>query len=82
VNLIDATGLEVLARLIDAFRRDGVQSHLVGAKLDVDKRLRLVFGNRDDIHFHRTERDAIDSMARYAPEADATSPESGACASR
>lgn len=63
VNLIDATGLEVLARLFERYRKHGLAVHVVGAKLDVERRMRLVFAGRDDIVFHRTEQDAIASMS-------------------
>ncbi|NYT26067.1 SulP family inorganic anion transporter [Alcaligenaceae bacterium] len=72
VNLIDSTGLEVLARLFEGFRKDGVEIHLVGAKLDVEKRMKLIFSRREDIRFHRTEQEALDSMPEPEPE-----PESG-----
>lgn len=63
VNLIDATGLEVLTRLFERFRQRGLAIHLVGAKLDVDHRMKLIFSGRDDIRFHRTEQDALAVMA-------------------
>lgn len=65
VNLIDATGLEVLARLFDQFRKQGFAIHLVGAKLDVENRMQRLFAGRDDVRFQRTEQDAIASMAAY-----------------
>src|SRR5690606_4469769 len=65
VNLFDATGLEVLARLFDQFRKQGLQIHLVGAKLDVERRIGRMFAGRDDIHFHRTEQDALASMSAF-----------------
>lgn len=71
VNLIDATGLEVLARLFDQFRKQGLQIHLVGAKLDVERRIGRMFAGRDDIHFHRTEQDALASMAAFDAHASA-----------
>lgn len=63
VNLIDATGLEVLGRLFEVYRKRGLAIHIVGAKLDVERRMRMVFAGRDDIVFHRTEQEAIASMA-------------------
>src|SRR5690606_19189907 len=63
VNLIDATGLEVVARLFERLRKQGMVVHVVGAKLDVENRMRALFQGRDDINFHRTENEAIASMA-------------------
>lgn len=71
VNLIDATGLEVLNRLFEQFRRQGIQTHVVGAKLEVEKRMRLLFSRREDIRFHRTEQEAIASMEPDALAQDA-----------
>lgn len=62
VNLIDATGLEVLQRLFERFRKQGLEIHVVGAKLDVERRMKLLFSQYEDIRFHRTEHSAIDSM--------------------
>lgn len=62
VNLIDATGLEVLTRLFDQFQKRGLSIHLVGAKLDVDRRMKLIFSRREDVRFHRTEDEALESM--------------------
>ena len=62
VNLIDSTGLEVLARLFEGFRKQDIDIHLVGAKLEVERRMKLIFSRREDIRFHRTEQDALDSM--------------------
>lgn len=62
VNLIDATGLEVLTRLFERFRKQELQIHLVGAKLDVERRMKLLFSRREDIRFHRTEQEALASM--------------------
>lgn len=67
VNLIDATGLEVLTRLFERFRKQGLSIHLVGAKLDVDRRMKRVFSRREDIRFHRTEQEALDAMAAMPP---------------
>ncbi len=63
VNLIDATGLEVMARLCNHFRRQGVCVHLVSAKLDVERRMRALFAGHEDVHFHRTEQGAVASMS-------------------
>src|SRR5690606_35388510 len=68
VNLIDATGLEVLSRLFDRFRKQGMSIHLVGAKLDVDRRMKLLFSRREDVRFHRTEQEALESMEEAVPE--------------
>lgn len=62
VNLIDATGLEVLQRLFSTFRRRGLAIHVVGAKLDVERRMKAVFADHDDVQFHRTDHSAIQSM--------------------
>ena len=77
VNLIDATGLEVLTRLFERFRKQGVSIHLVGAKLEVDRRMKLVFSRRDDIRFHRTEQEALEAMtAMPSSDTDAKDVES------
>jgi len=68
VNLIDATGLEALARLFDHFRKQDIAIHVVGAKLEVERRMKLLFSRREDIRFHRTEQEAIESMARLDEE--------------
>lgn len=70
VNVIDATGLEVLNRLFDQFCKEGLQTHVVGAKLDVEKRMRLLFARREDVQFHRTEQEAIASMSAIAAVSD------------
>lgn len=70
VNLIDATGLEVLTRLFDQFRKQDLEIHLVGAKHDVDQRMKLLFSRRDDIRFHRTEQEALEAMARMEPDTE------------
>ncbi|HLU78728.1 MAG TPA: STAS domain-containing protein, partial [Burkholderiaceae bacterium] len=67
VNLIDATGLEVLTRLFDRLRRQGIDIHLVGAKLDVERRMKMLFSRREDVRFHRTEQEALDAMAQTPP---------------
>ena len=67
VNLIDATGLEVLTRLFERFRKQGLEIHLVGAKLDVDRRIKSLFSRRDDIRFHRTEQEAVEAMFAMPP---------------
>lgn len=71
VNVIDATGLEVLTRLFEQYRKWGLAIHLVGAKLDVDRRMKLIFSQREDVRFHRTEQEALDAMAAQA-QADPT----------
>src|SRR5690606_14738568 len=67
VNLIDATGLEVLSRLFDRFRKQGLSIHLVGPKLDVERRIKLLFSRREDVRFHRTEQEALESMVEVQP---------------
>jgi len=70
VNLIDTTGLEVLARLFDQFRRRSIKINVVGAKLDVERRMKSLFATRDDVRFHRTEADALATMGpAEAPDA-------------
>ncbi len=74
VNLIDATGLEVLQRLFSSYSRQGLQIHVVGAKLDVERRMKAVFGGRDDVFFHRTEQAAIESMEDVTRESEGIDP--------
>lgn len=69
VNLIDATGLEVLARLFEVYRRQGMEIHVVNPKLDVERRMRMIFSGRDDVIFHRTEREALEAMGVEAEAA-------------
>lgn len=70
VNLIDATGLEVLTRLFDQFQHRNLSIHLVGAKLDVDQRMKRIFSRREDVRFHRTEQEALDAMALMTADDD------------
>ena len=62
VNLIDATGLEVLARLFQQYQQRGLEIHLVAAKLEVERAIKQAFGHNTGIRFHRTEKEAIESM--------------------
>lgn len=62
VNLIDATGLEVLSRLFHQLRRQQLEIHIVAAKLEVERSMQSVFAGMEGLHFHRTEQDAIASM--------------------
>src|SRR5690606_38777002 len=68
VDLIDATGLEVLSRLVARCRKQGMSIHLVGAKLDVHRRMKLLFSRREDVRFRRTEQEALESMEEAVPE--------------
>lgn len=72
VNLIDATGLEVLTRLFERFRKQGLEIHLVGAKAEVDRRMKSLFSRRDDVRFHRTEQEALEAMAAMPPPEHST----------
>ncbi|NLC36682.1 MAG: SulP family inorganic anion transporter [Alcaligenaceae bacterium] len=68
VNLIDVTGLEVLTRLFDRLRRQGLQIHIVGAKLEVEQSMQRVFSRWEEVRFHRTEQEAL--LAMEAMQAD------------
>lgn len=69
VNLIDATGVEVVHRLVNRFRQQNMTVHLVGAKLEVDRPLKQVFAGHSHVHFHRTEREALESMGQVGEAA-------------
>ncbi|MFT0851172.1 SulP family inorganic anion transporter [Achromobacter sp. F4_2707] len=62
VNLIDATGLEVVARLFERLRKQGLKIHIVGAKLEVEQSMKRVFTRWEEVRFHRTEQEALQAM--------------------
>lgn len=69
VNFLDATGMDVLLRLFERFRLQDMEIHLVGAKLEVERPLKQLFGSWEHVRFHRTEHDALASMPYPSPPA-------------
>jgi SulP family sulfate permease len=64
INRIDATGVETLQQLRKQLTQRGIQLHISGIKLPVEKALRLAgeLGEGSDILFYRTDIEAINAL--------------------
>jgi SulP family sulfate permease len=64
INRIDATGVETLQQLRKQLTQRGIQLHISGIKLPVEKTLRLA-GELDEfsaVHLYRTDVEAIHAL--------------------
>ena len=64
INRIDATGVEALQQLRKQLTQRGIELHISGMKLPVEKALRLAgeLNTTDGVHLYRTDTEAIAAL--------------------
>jgi sulfate permease, SulP family len=64
INRIDATGVETLQQLLHYLKRSGIQLHISGIKLPVEKTLKLAgeLGPDSPVKLYRTDLEAIQAL--------------------
>ncbi len=64
INRIDATGVATLQQLRQQLAHRGMQLHISGIKLPVEKALRLAgeLSDKDGVHLYRTDSEAINAL--------------------
>jgi SulP family sulfate permease len=69
INRIDATGLETLQQLRKQLGSRGIQLHISGIKLPVEKALRLAgeLKKEDGVHLYRTDAEALAALRSLQP---------------
>jgi SulP family sulfate permease len=69
INRIDATGVETLQQLRKQLGSRGIQLHISGIKLPVEKALRLAgeLKSEDGVHLYRTDAEALVALRSLQP---------------
>ena len=69
INRIDATGVETLQQLRKQLGSRGIQLHISGIKLPVEKALRLAgeLKTEDGVHLYRTDAEALAALRSLQP---------------
>jgi SulP family sulfate permease len=69
INRIDATGVETLQQLRKQLGSRGIQLHISGIKLPVEKALRLAgeLKTADGVHLYRTDAEALAALRSLQP---------------
>ena len=69
INRIDATGVETLQQLRKQLGSRGIQLHISGIKLPVEKALRLAgeLKSEDGVHLYRTDAEALIALRSLQP---------------
>jgi SulP family sulfate permease len=69
INRIDATGVETLQQLRKQLGSRGIQLHISGIKLPVEKALRLAgeLKTEDGVHLYRTDAEALIALRSLQP---------------
>jgi SulP family sulfate permease len=69
INRIDATGVETLQQLRKQLSSRGIQLHISGIKLPVEKALRLAgeLKSEDGVHLYRTDAEALAALRSLQP---------------
>ena len=69
INRIDATGVETLQQLRKQLGSRGIQLHISGIKLPVEKALRLAgeLKKEDGVHLYRTDAEALAALRSLQP---------------
>jgi SulP family sulfate permease len=72
INRIDATGVETLQQLRKLLGLRGIQLHISGIKLPVEKALRLAgeLKSEDGVHLYRTDAEALAALRSLQPLPD------------
>jgi SulP family sulfate permease len=69
INRIDATGVEVFGHLRKTLAERGIQLHISGIKLPVERVLRKagVLDDSPQLHMYRTDAEALQAFGRLSP---------------